>query len=74
MAGKNTDESIEKLSWQERFLASMSGKADAHRHITELDQMKDNNELYKQPHLRSFFSNAFKDVMNESKAYCNDLS
>ena len=51
----------------------MSGKADAHRHMIDLDNMKEHNELFKQPHLRSFFSNSFKDVMSESKSYCNDV-
>ena len=61
-------------TWQERFLSSMSAKADAHHHMIELDNMKEHNELWKQPHLRTFFSSSFKDVMSESKNYCNDSS
>ena len=64
----------QKSSWQESFMSRFSGKADAHHYIVELDQMKDHTELYKQPHLRSFYSNAFKGVMGEARNFCGDIS
>ena len=36
--------------------------------------MKEHSELYKQPHLRSFYSNAFKGVMGEARNFCGDIS
>ncbi len=33
--------------FQDRILSKFSGKADSHHYITELPEMKDNEELFK---------------------------
>ena len=57
-------------SWQERFVSRFSGKSDAHRYLTELPELQDNQELYKTPHLRSLYSGCFTDAMTEARSFC----
>ena len=48
-------------------MTKLSKKAEKHHYITNLEEMKNHTELYRQPHLRSFFSNSFEQVMRESQ-------
>lgn len=50
----------EPLSWQDKFFNKFSHKADQAHFVTDL--LVDHVELYKTPHLRQLYSEAFKTV------------
>ena len=60
--------------FQERLMSRISKKGDSHYYITNLDQVSPHSELYRQPHLRSFYSNSFKAYLKESQTFCGDVS
>ena len=59
-------------SFSERIYRKMSAKADQHSFLT--NSLVGHEELFKSPHLKSFYSNTFKDLANASKMFCEDVS
>ena len=55
-------------------MSKFSSKADAHGYIVDMESIKDHKELYKFPHLRSFYSSSFKQVMREAQTFCAEIS
>ena len=35
--------------------------------------MEEHGELYMQPHMKSFYSQSFNDIMKEAKGFCGDI-
>lgn len=59
-------------SFTDRVVKSISRKGDQHEYVTAL--MAAHQELYKTPHLRQLYSDSYKKVNQESKAFCSDIA
>ena len=59
-------------TFTDKVVKAMSHKNEDHEFITSLFQQ--HHELYKSPHLRQLYSDSYKKMKHESKAYCSDVA
>ena len=74
MANKQEAEAGGGSSWQERLITRFSGKGESHKYLTELPDIAKHEELFKTPHLRALYSNAFTGTMTEARNFCSEVS